>query len=57
MGHVASQCNKENKNEEKETKKDEKIFYGEEIEVNEDNFDVICGIIDTGCRPTIVGEL
>jgi len=57
MGHVASQCNKEDKNEGKEMKKEERIFYEEEREGNEDNFENICGIIDTGCRPTIVGEL
>src|SRR5215469_1267892 len=57
MGHVASQCNKESENEGKDTKKDERVFYGEEQEVNEENFETICGIIDTGCRPTIVGEL
>ena len=57
MGHIASQCNKESGDEGKETKKDERVFYGEEREVNEENFETICGIIDTGCRPTIVGEL
>lgn len=57
MGHIASQCNNESKDEGKEMKKEERIFYGEEREVNEENFETICGIIDTGCRPSIVGEL
>src|SRR5215469_16175253 len=57
MGHVASHCNEESENEGKNIKKDERVFYGEERELNEENFETICGIIDTRCRPTVVGEL